>query len=60
MSEDTDRKPSGAAANTAPPEKPAKVYITDRGGRYVDTRELLGSKAVQEELKRMSELFNTD
>ena len=60
MSEDTDRHPSGVAANTAPPEKPAKVYVTERGGRYVDIRELLGSKTVQRDMKRMSELFHTD
>ena len=60
MSEDTDRHPSGVAPNTAPPEKPPKVYVTERGGRYVNIRDLLGSKKVQRDLKRMSELFNAD
>ena len=44
MSEDTDRHPSGVAANAAPPEKPPKVYVTEIGGRYVDIRDLLGSE----------------
>ena len=60
MSDDTDRPSSVVAANAAPPEKPAKVYVTESGGRYIDIRELLGSKTVQRDLKRMSELFNTD
>ena len=60
MPEGSDRNPSGASTNTPSSEEPAKVYFTDRGGRYVDVRELLNSKDVREEIERMTRFPDSD
>ena len=51
-----DRNSSGASTNTRSSEKPVKVYFTDRGGRYVDARELLATRHVRDEIEKMVHL----